>query len=221
VYRHACAGERTFYSKELSGLKEKVNISVDPYDREAPAVITSRSGDFIGMAEPWQVTHPNDTAEIARKRTRQAELMKWIRENATRLREGFGRIDTEVPVITTAGRTARKAAKATRAYELHKDNDRLVAKEHHAAAAKGAVSLAEEMAAGSAGITIPSNSKDRYRLWLSLHEAFEAGVSLSPSEEEFCLTYRRDAEWKIHRQLQEESGPLYIDPGATPLHVAK
>jgi hypothetical protein len=212
--------ERTYFSKVLSGRKEAVRISVDPYDYTAQAVLTDLNGIYLDSAEPFEVTNPYDTKEIARKRERQAELMKWIRSQSKRLREGFGLIETAIPKINTTTHTAKKAEKAKELHERQKENATLVAKEHRETGRAAAADLVRKFAAEDTdGIAIPKESKARYRLWLSLDGAFQSGKELSPSEEEFYLAYRRNMEWKIHRKLHEESGPLYIDERAASLQV--
>jgi hypothetical protein len=213
---------RTFYSKALSGYKEKVRVSVDPYDRTAPAVLSDLAGEFIDVAEPWGVTHPNDTERLKQQRERENELQKRIGEQAKRLKEGFGLIPEGVQVtkVTPQTRTAKRAEKAKRVYEMNRENDKLVQKDHEATGREAVREIAADMAAQSDAFAIPTDGKERYRLWLSLDRRFHGGSALSPVEQGFYMTYQRDVEWKIYRDFHAEHGDLYIEePQATALKL--
>jgi hypothetical protein len=131
---------RTFYSKALSGYKEKVRVSVDPYDRTALPFLSDLAGEFIDVAEPWGVTHPNDTERLKQqpgtgKRATEAHR----RAGEKRLKEGFGLIPEGVQVtkVTPQTRTAKRAEKAKRVYEMNRENDKLVQKDHEATGREG------------------------------------------------------------------------------------
>jgi hypothetical protein len=81
---------RGYYSPMLSGRKDKVWVSVDPYDLSAPAIICDLEGRYIDLAEPWNVQDPKDTEGLREKLTRQAELRRWWREQLSQVRSGFG-----------------------------------------------------------------------------------------------------------------------------------
>jgi hypothetical protein len=83
---------RAYYSPALSGVKDKVFVSVDPYDAAAPAVITDAAGKYVDLAEPWRPQSFYDKAGMAQKRARQAELLKWWQKQVANLRGGFGLI---------------------------------------------------------------------------------------------------------------------------------
>jgi len=82
--------ERGYYSPILSARKKPVMIYVDPYDKESPGILTEpEDGSFLDIAEPWNVQNPYDSEGLARKRARQQELMKWVNEQARRIKSGF------------------------------------------------------------------------------------------------------------------------------------
>jgi len=95
---------RGFYSPRLSGLKEKVWVSVDPYDVEAPAIICDLDGNYIDLAEPWNVQDPRDTAGLRQKLIRQAQLRRWWKEQMVSVFDGFGLLKADEASASNAGR---------------------------------------------------------------------------------------------------------------------
>jgi hypothetical protein len=104
---------RHYYAPELSTVLrgQRVQVSVDPFDRERGAVISTLGGEFVALAEPWHVQSPTDRAGLSQKISRQMELMRWWREQIKQLRG-----DTRAtPRIAAATKTARAAARAEQA----------------------------------------------------------------------------------------------------------
>lgn len=214
--------ERGYYSPALAGLKEKVCISYNPYDREEPAVLTTPDGKFIDLAQPWHVQNPYDRAGIAAKRTRQAELMKWVGEQARRVKEAFGIvIEDAVPAhgaapltkIIPASTAAHEAEKERKIYQIHKDNTTL----HDRETAREANALRSELqkqfeAAASAPVPfeLPPEGKQRYVCWLDLSERAAAGEILSREEEAFLKNYPETADYRNEKKFHDRHGELYI-----------
>jgi len=107
---------RWYYAPELSRWGRgdgKVQVSVDPFDRDRGAVLTTLQGDYIALAEPWHVQAPTDHDGLARKIARQQELMRWWREQVRHLRGDLK--TTATPRIAAQTQTARAADRAERA----------------------------------------------------------------------------------------------------------
>ena len=104
---------RHYYAPELSMLArgERVQVSVDPFDPERPAVITTLGGDYMALAEPWHVQQPGDREGLAHKIKRQMQLMRWWREQVKRLRGDV----RATPRIGAATKVAKSAAAAEQA----------------------------------------------------------------------------------------------------------
>lgn len=81
---------RGYYSPLLSGVKERVQVSVDPYDRAAPAIVTDLEGRYIDLAQPWNVQDPKDKEGLTEKMIRQAELRRWWKQQMKEVLDGFG-----------------------------------------------------------------------------------------------------------------------------------
>lgn len=71
---------RSYYSPLLSGRRDPVQVSVDPYDPQAPAILSEPDGSFIDLAEPWGLQNPRDREGLQQKLIAQARLRKWWRE---------------------------------------------------------------------------------------------------------------------------------------------
>lgn len=157
-------------------------------------------------------------------------IMRWVAETARRVKEAFDiKIEdarepgdaAPIEVIGPASAVAQEAQKVTRLYELKRDNDRLIEKEHTKMGRDGVKDLIAEME--DHAFRVPKQSKERYRLWCMLDLDMKKGVLLSEEEEEFHTHYQKDTEWRIHRENHEEWGTDYIDIKITPdaLQVVK
>ena len=207
---------RAYYSPVLSGRKEAVRICVDPYDRDTPAALIDEKGNVLDLAEPWGAHDPADQPGLAIKRKHQAQLMKWVGEQARRVREGFELYKSEIKEreivkITSATVTAQEIEKEVKEYKLRKENVKLVEKEHDRLGQNAMSDLLADFAGMDGDFIIPSESKERYILWLNLDKAIEMGRLLSEPEEEFYRTYCKDTEYKVHREMHADYPDLYID----------
>jgi len=101
--------ERHYEAPELGRINpgERVQVSVDPFDLERPAVLTTLHGDYIGLAEPWLTQQPDDKAGLTKKIKQQMALMKWWRAQVRTLK---GTQPAAVPRIAAVTKTARAAA---------------------------------------------------------------------------------------------------------------
>lgn len=119
---------RCYYSPLLSGRKDRVQVSVDPYDVEAPAIITDLDGSYIDLAEPWAVQDPRNHNGLREKLIRQSKLRKWWKEQVSQVVSGFGLFQGEdsggkrrsgrVLRMSGAAATARQAEKDIKMREL-------------------------------------------------------------------------------------------------------
>ena len=119
---------RCYYSPLLSGRKEKVQVSVDPYDVEAPAIITDLDGAYIDLAEPWEVQDPGDGKGLREKLIRQAKLRKWWKEQTAQVVSGFGLLQAEAGGDEgggkgSGGRVLRISGATTTARKAEKDRE--------------------------------------------------------------------------------------------------
>ncbi len=108
---------REFYSPVLSGKKERVWVSVDPYDVDAPAVLTDQGGNYVDLAEPWHLQSMTDEPGLIEKRRAQARLMKWWRRQVSEVRGWMQKqFDTpKRPRITMISQSAKTASRAVNA----------------------------------------------------------------------------------------------------------
>lgn len=214
---------RAYYSPALVRRRDPVTVSIDPYDRDAPAYLANPDGSFLAMAEPWHAQNPYDEEGLKTKIIRQKELMKWVSEQSRRLRDGFDTIVREhqrtLPLtrIIPATRTAQAATTAARIYELKSYNSRLAAAEQAAEAKALTAELRAEFAAAEERATrfsLPSTERERYRLYLTLAAAKQSNPAhpLMPEEEEFLETYRYSSEYKNCKILHDDFGDMYLDP---------
>lgn len=219
--------ERGYYSPALAGLREKVCVSFNPYDRDEPAVLTTPDGQFIDLGQPWHVQNPYDRAGIAAKRTRQAELMKWVGEQAARVKEAFGiiledaapvRATAQLARILPASAAAHEAEKERKVYEIRKDNTTL----HDRETAREGNKLREDLkerfaaqAAASSAFQIPSDDKARYVAYLELEEKASSGIELSPEEDAFFQNYPGTDGYRNQRRFHERFPELYIKRRST------
>jgi hypothetical protein len=102
---------------ELSRVRkgERIQVSFDPFDREREAILTTPDGDFVGLAEPWNVQQPGDRPELSRKIQRQMALMKWWRKQVQSLCGAAAKQAASVPRIGAATKVARAAEAAIQA----------------------------------------------------------------------------------------------------------
>jgi transposase InsO family protein len=222
---------RGYYSSALASIKHKVRVSYNPYDPAAVAVLTDiESGDIIDIGQPWHSQNPHDRAGTSEKIHRQAELKKWVEVQAKRLKEGFDLAIEDlqphaapIAAIGPASTVAKEAAAAQRIYEIRHDNEKLVDKDHAKLAASGMKDLLADLHGAGSEFIVPTQSKERYRLWCILDLERKKGRVLSEPQQDFLAYYCRDVEWKVHREMHEESGEDYIDLGIKPeiLQVVK
>jgi len=219
--------ERGYYSPALAGLREKVCVSFNPYDRDEPAVLTTPDGQFIDLGQPWHVQSPYDRAGIAAKRTRQAELMRWVGEQANRVKEAFGiiledaapvRATAQLARILPASAAAHEAEKERKVYEIRKDNTML----HDRETAREGNRLREDLkqrraaeAAAASTFQIPSDEKGRYVAYLEIEEKASSGIELSPEEESFRGSYPGTDGYRNQRHFHERFPELYIKRRST------
>ena len=217
--------QRAYFSRALADCHTPVQVSVDPYDAEAPAVLTTPDGDFLDMASPWHVQDPYDTEGLAAKREAQASLMKWIRDATSRLRSGFD-LAPPIPAVNKAAHVARRAESGRKVYELQKGEKRKYdaarAKEGDAARARlvaefEAAQTVVPITTAPAAFTVPDDFKDRFRLWLSLDASLTAGEPLNPEEAQFHEIYQRSWDFRTHKMLYEDFGEMYL-PGVNSSH---
>jgi hypothetical protein len=210
--------KRGYYSPKLSGWRGnqgKVWVSYDPYDAQAPAVIAAQDGSIIDIAEPWHVQNPYDREGVSRKRHRQAELMKWVNEQARRLKAGFDIYKPEVtdkPIkITSATATAAQADKQVKIYHLHKEEakkrDRDTAREANVLREKLQLKLSSPEIEP---FTPPPEGKERYSCWLTLASRKAAQEPLSTEESEFLERYPKSADYRNEKRFHDLHGELYI-----------
>jgi len=221
--------ERGYYSHVLANRKDRVRISVDPYNREAPAVLTNLDGTFLDLAQPWHVQNPYDREGLQTKRSRQAELMQWVGAQARRIREAFGIvIEDAAPAaarspltkIVPASAVAHEAEKEHRVYQIRKENTQLnereTAREANTLRADLQARFAAQAAAQAAApapFMLPPEGKERYVAYLALAERADAGDELSPEEEAFLQQYPNTADYRHIKRLHEKFGDLYIPTG--------
>ncbi len=214
--------ERGYYSHVLANRRERVRISVDPYNREAPAVLTDLDGAFLDLAEPWHVQNPYDREGLQAKRSRQAEFMRWMGEQTCRVKKAFDIvIEDSAPVaargnltkIVPASAAAHEAEKEHRVYQIRKENTQLNERE----TAREANTLRDELkdklaakAAAPAPFIIPPEGKQRYIAYLALAERADTGDELSSAEEAFLQQYPNTADYRHLKRLHEKWGDLYI-----------
>ena len=213
--------ERGYYSPALAGLHEKVRVSFNPYNRDEPAVLMTQDGQYMGLADPWHVQNPYDRAGMAIKRSRQAELMKWVGEQADRVKKAFGIVIEDVPAkemteitrIIPASTIAHEAEKERKVYEIRKDNTTLHERETAREANRLRDGLKErftERAAAAVTFVIPSDEKARYMAYLELAERFSSGGELSPEEEAFHSSYPGTDGYRNQVRFHQRFPDLYI-----------
>ena len=219
--------ERGYYSPALAGHREKVCISFNPYDRDEPAVLTTPDGQFVDLGQPWHVQNPYDRAGVTAKRHRQAELMKWVGEQAKRVKEAFGIvIEDAAPVHATAqlakiipaSSAAHEAEKERKIYEIRKDNTTLHDRETAREGSKLREDLKQKLAAQAAAggvFQIPSDDKARYVAYLDLEGKVSSGIELSREEEAFFASYPGTDGYRNQVRFHERFGDLYIKRRST------
>lgn len=213
---------RGYYSPKLSGWRQskgKVRVSIDPYDRSAPAVISTLNGDILDIAEPWHVQNPYDTEGLSLKRHRQAELMKWVNEQARRVKGGFDRYKApeakEVFKMLPESALAGKAAEQTKIYQLHKFEQKQETARIRADAIEGQKELAAEFA--FLGKQHPEvdpwslpDGRDKYAYWRKIRGCVELNKPMTDTEQAFYVRYPQTADYRACNGLYEEYGEIYL-----------
>lgn len=236
---------REFFSFKLRGL-ERVSVSIDPYDRKAPAVLTDPDGNFLDLAEPIPHSVPGEsTPETERFFEVRSEYMKEIRAKARALKDGLGLVERgEIIAIGKAAHTASEIAHASREREQAHIHEARQAKLYKIEAARGRKELAAEMeeerelmvAGGNGsqftvhgsqltgnrepstgnrqpaiGFSLPSDSKERYRLWKDLDaRKTRSDDSLTLPESNFYDHFQKTSDFSAYRMLEEDFGEAFI-----------
>ncbi len=213
--------ERGYYSPVLVNRHERVRVSYNPYDREAPAILTDLSGNFLDHAEPWHVQNPYDREGITAKRHRQAELMKWVGEQARRVKDAFGILIEDAPLgekyrpttkIIPASAAANEAHRERKIYEIRKDNTRL----HDQDIVREANHLRDELKrkfateANAPAFEIPPEGKARYVCYLELVARLKSGEELPIEESTFVANYPGTDGYRNEKRFHDRFGELYI-----------
>jgi len=217
--------ERGYYSPLLSGRKRPVAISVDPYDRNAPAILTEpEDGSFLDVGEPWHVQNPYDEEGLTHKRARQAELMKWVNEQARRIKQGFDLYrapeakEKSILKITSATNTAAKAEKEVKIYHLKQQAQRQELAERKREAIEAQKELIKEFQATQEmmgqpkeinGWSLPEG-KERFAFWLTLKEKVDANEPLSDTDAHFFERYQNTLDYRVCKDMYEEFGELFL-----------
>lgn len=209
---------RSYHSPILSGRTERVRISVDPYDREAPAVLTDCGGNYLGLAEAWNVQHPADSDGIAKKRESQRRIMKWVNEQSRRVRTGFELYapevkEKEIVKITPATATARAAEQAKKVYQLHKVEQKEETERVKDMAIQEQKNLIREFSSIAATETDPwalPEGRDKYAYWLKIKQSVDANMPLTQVELDFYTRYPNTADYRTCHGLFEDYGEIYL-----------
>ena len=212
---------RSYYSPVLSGRKENVRICVNPYDREAPAVLIDAKGEVIDMAEPNNPHDPYDQPGLAIKRKSQAQIMKWVGEQARRVKAGFdlyhAQEKKEVIKITSASATAKEIEKETKVYQLRKFEEKQEDDRFRAIAAQEQRKLEQQFAEGkTAGDidpwTLPEGC-DRYVYYMKIRGCLELNKPLTDKEADFYTRYPQTGDYRVCNDLYEEHGEMFLIGG--------
>lgn len=214
---------RSYYSPALSGRKKPVRVCVDPYDRDAPAALIDDKGEVIDMAEPWGAQDNYDQPGLAAKRKHQAQLMRWVGEQARRVRTGFELYkseikDREVIKVTSATATAKEIEKETKVYHLRKIEEKQEADRYRAIAAEEQRSLERRFAAEGNVLKdidpwVLDDGRDKYAYYMKIKGCLELNKPLTDKEADFYARYPQTADYRVCNDLYEESGDLFLIGG--------
>lgn len=215
--------ERGYYSPVLSARRQPVTIYVDPYDREAPAILTEPdSGSFLDLAEPWNVQNPFDSEGLARKRERQRELMKWVNEQAHRIKQGFDlykapEITEKAPVkVTQATKIAKKADEEKKIYILTKEIQRQELENRKKEAIEAQKQLIKEFENAQDQQINPwalPEGRERYIYYLKIKQRVENNEALTDLEAWFFERYPHTRDYRTCHDLHTQYGTLYYAEG--------
>ena len=203
---------REYFSFKLSGY-EYVQVSVDPYDPEAPAVLTDPEGNFIDLAEPVPRAVPGESNTVSERFFKaRAEYMKEIRTKAQALKDAFGLVDRkEVLAIGKTAHTARKARKEKdfreEAREHQKKQAKVVKMEARRERKRLAQALEEPVQETDGGFQIPEDSRARYRLWKDLDARHD---ELNAEEYAFWKHFQSTADFHAYKTLEEDFGDAFL-----------
>ena len=199
---------REYYSFKLNGY-EKVYVSVDPYDREAPAVITDLDKNFIDLAEPVPHSIPGrESPEVEAFFKARKEYMKEIRNKVKQIRDGLGLVDKkEVVAIGKVSKTAKRAEKEQEIREEIKKEQQKQARVIRMEAKKERQRLRHSIQEVRSGYQIPAHPRERYRLWKELDAKRD---SLSPEELAFWKHFQDSADFRAYRALEEDFGDVFM-----------
>jgi len=212
---------RSYYSPALSGRKDAVRICVDPYDRQAPASLIDASGEFIDIAEPWHVQHPDDRDSLAIKRAHQARIMKWVNEQARRVREGFDLYKPEATArevikITGATATAKEIEKEQKVYQLKKFEEKQEADRYKVMATEEQRKLEQQFSLhGTQDIdpwSLP-DGRDKFAYYMKIQGCLELNKPLTNMEADFYARYPQTGDYRMCKDLFEDYGEIYLAGG--------
>ena len=204
---------REYFSFKLTGL-DRVQVTIDPYDTETPAVITDLEGNFIDIAEPVPNVVPGRaSSEAERFFAVRAEYMKEIRSKTRAIKDAFGLVDKkEIIAIGKTSHTARKARKEIKTRDEALEHERRQAKVLRLEAKRGRRELREKAdkakvkSSKDDGFCIPVDSREKYRLWKQLDSRKQ---NLSAEEFAFWNHFQSTADFSAFRTLEEDFGDLF------------
>jgi len=209
---------REFFSFKINGL-DRVQISIDPYDKEAPAMLTDLEGNFIDLGEPIPRGIPGESSdEVTRFMEVRARYMKEVRKKARQLKDAFGLVSRqEIIAIGTASHTARKVRKETELRDDIQVHQQREARLINLEAKKARKELMAEMAAEKEevlpeGFTIPEDGRDRYKTWKGLEELRQIR-ELSHEEHAFWKHFQATADYRAYKAMEEDFGDAYMVRG--------
>jgi len=211
--------ERGYYSPVLSARKEPVTIYVDPYDKEAPAILTEpEDGSFLDIAEAWNVQNPYDTEGLARKRARQQELMKWVNEQARRIKSGFDlykspEIKEKTPIkVSQATQIAKKAEEEKKIYVLNREAQRQELENRKKEAVEAQKELIKEFEEAKNQPINPwglPEGRERFFYYMKLKKKIENNEAITDLDAWFFERYPHTRDYRICNDLYMQYGKLY------------
>jgi hypothetical protein len=146
--------------------------------------------------------------------------MRWVNENAKRVKAGFDLYHDqeikkkEVIKVTSATVTARKIEEETKVYQLRKFEEKQEAKRIHDDAVEAQKALIGELAETITtirkvdGWSLPEG-RDRYIYWLTVKTRVDLNESLNTEEEYFFAHYPNTADYRACSYLHENHGEIY------------
>lgn len=213
---------REYFSFKISGL-DSVSVSIDPYDKEAPAVLTDPGGNFVDLAEPIPHVVPGETSKKGAKFLEaRARYMKEIRRKAKEIKDAFGLVDKkEVIAIGAVTRVANQAKKAKEGLDQVREEQKKQAKVIKMEAHRDRERLKEEMALeqkdeapDSRIFKIPEDPRGRFRLWKTL----DSKQNRSIEEQRFWEYFKNTADYRAYKALEDDFGDFWQGKGGNNTH---